>query len=201
MSQDLFTPASPIDNQICCVLLESGECLIITSFSNSCEILIDLIFRRRGSSNDFFFKFFKVKLADKLNLGLKADVKILIDQCSRKLFFYLVIDVFVILVSEFIIMRKGILEDLGAPLAESFYHFPFAFFFELIASTINQGNCLILELIASERSNHDSLIWQVQLLLSADLLPSVTHKEAESIHWNILAIFRLWEQSIGSFGI
>jgi hypothetical protein len=137
VSQDLFTPASPIYNQISCVLLEAGECLIITSFSNSSEIFIDLIFRRRGSANDFFFKFFEVKLADKLNLGLKANVKILIDQGSCKLFLYLVIDVFVILVSEFIIMRKGIFEDLGAPLAESFYRFPFAFFFELVASTIN----------------------------------------------------------------
>jgi hypothetical protein len=98
-------------------------------------------------------------------------------------------------------MRKGIFEYLGASFTEPFDGFPFALFFELVASRINQGECLILELIASEGSNHDSLIWQVQLLLSADLFPSVAHKEAEAVHWNVLGIFRLREQGIGGFRI
>jgi hypothetical protein len=98
-------------------------------------------------------------------------------------------------------MRKGIFEYLGASLAEPFDGFPFAFFLELVASCINQGECLILELIASERSNHDSLIWQVQLLLSANLFPSVAHKETKAVHWNVLGIFRLREQSIVGFCI
>jgi hypothetical protein len=98
-------------------------------------------------------------------------------------------------------MRKGIFEDLGASFAEPFDSFPFAFFFELVASSVNQGECLILKFITSERSNHDSLIWQVQLLLSADLFPSVAHKQAEAVHRNVLGIFRLRKQSIGCFRI
>jgi len=134
-------------------------------------------------------------------LRLKANVKILIDQGSGQLLLYLVIDVFVILVSVFIIVRKGVLKDLGASFAEPFYHFLFALFFELVAGSVNQGDCLILELIASERSYHDPLIWEVQLLLGADLLPGMAHKETETVHWDILGIFWLREQGIGSFGI
>jgi hypothetical protein len=98
-------------------------------------------------------------------------------------------------------MRKGIFEDLGASFAEPFDGFPFALFLELVASCVNQGECLILEFITSEGSNHDSLIWQIQLLLSADLFPSMAHKETQAVHWNVLGIFRLREQSIWGFCI
>jgi hypothetical protein len=134
-------------------------------------------------------------------LRLKANVKILIDQGSGQLLLYLVIDVFVILVSVFIIVRKGVLKDLGASFAEPFDHLLFALFFELVAGSVDQGDCLILELIASERSDHDPLIRQVQLLLGSDFLPSVTHKETQTVQRDILGIFRLREQGIRSCGI
>jgi hypothetical protein len=98
-------------------------------------------------------------------------------------------------------VRKGVLKDLGASLAEPFDHLLFALFFELVAGSVNQGDCLILELIASERSYHDPLIWEVQLLLGADLLPGMAHKETETVHRDILSIFWLREQGIGSFRI
>ena len=132
------------------MLMETGYCFVVASFSDSCEIFIDLIFCSRGSADHFFFKFFESLLADKLNLRLKANVKILIDQGSSQLLLYLVIDVFVILVSVFIIVRKGVLKDLGASFAESFNHLLFALFFELVAGSVDQSDCLILELIASE---------------------------------------------------
>jgi hypothetical protein len=183
------------------MLMETGDSFIVATFSNSCEIFIDLIFGSRGSADHFFFKFFESLLAYKLNLGLKANVKILIDQGSCQLLLYLVIDVFVILVSVFIIVSKSGLKDIGASLAEPFDDLPLTLFFELIASSIDQCNCLILELIASERSDHNPLIRQVQLLLGADLLPSITHKETKTVQRDILGIFRLGEQGIRSFGI
>jgi hypothetical protein len=183
------------------MLMETGDSIVVATFSDSCEIFIDLIFRSRGSADHFFFKFFESLLADKLNLRLKANVKILINQGSGKLLLYLVIDVFVILVSVFIIVSKGGLKNVGASFAEPFDDLPLTLFFELIADGIDPGNCLILELIASERSDHDPLIWQVQLLLGADLLPGMAHKEAETVHWDILGIFWLREQGIGSFRI
>jgi hypothetical protein len=181
--------------------METGYCFVVASFSDSCEIFIDLILRSRGSADHFFFKFFESLLADKLNLGLKANVKILIDQGSSQLLLYLVIDVFVILVSVFIIVSKSGLKDISASFTEPFDDLPLTLFFELIACSIDEGNCLILELIASERSDHDPLIRQVQLLLGADLLPSVAHKETKTVQRDILGIFRLREQGIRSCGI
>jgi len=181
--------------------METGDRIVVASFSNSSEIFIDLIFRGRGPADHVFFKFFESLLADELNLRFKANVKILIDQGSGQLLLYLVIDVFVILVSVFIIVSKSGLKDIGASFAEPFDDLPLTLFFELVPGGIDQGNGLILELIASERSDHDPLIRQVQLLLGADLLPGMAHKETEAVHWDILSIFWLREQGIGSFRI
>jgi hypothetical protein len=92
-----------------------------------------------------------------------------------------------------IVVSDGFLDDLGASLAEAFNEASLALFFQFARRFLDQGYRFVLELVAAKTGHHDALVRQIQLLLRTNLLPSVTHKQGQTIHRHILAVPRFRE--------
>ena len=143
--------------------------------------------------NYIFVKLVVGELAGELDLGLEAYVEVLVNQRGCQLLLDLSIHGFIVLMRELIVVADGLLDDLGAPVAETRNELLLALLLELVGRLLHQVECLVLELVAAQTSHHDPLVWQVQLLLLSNLPPSVTHEHTQPVHRRVLALIRLRE--------
>jgi hypothetical protein len=136
--------------------------------------------------------------ASVLNLILKTEIQMLVQKNLDELTLGLLVNGFVILVSEFIEMVPGLPQNFSALACKTLDKFLLRFFFELLSLGSNKFHRFVLELPAAETGNHHSLVGEIQLLLSPDLLPSVSDEQSQSVHRHVLAF--AWSREKGICG-
>jgi len=95
-----------------------------------------------------------------------------------------------------IIVSQCLLDYSSALLPKSLGDSSLALLLQFICLRLNKRYSLVFELTASEASDHDALVRQIQLFLRTDLFPSVAHEERQTVHWHILALIGPREQGI-----
>ena len=102
--------------------------------------------------------------------------------------------------SIFIIVCNGLLQNIKTSLSKLVHHLFFSFLLHFKNIRFDFFSCLLFEFLASQIGDHDSLVRQVQFLLSFDLFPGSVYKQSQSIHWYILG-FQARKQCIISSDI
>ena len=126
-------------------------------------------------------------LPQNFKLRGEAHVKSLIE-LGLQLQHHLVEDDALVLVGVFLEVFGGLHDDGCAPPLEVSQHFFFRIDLQSVDLRLNFLDCLGLDLGASEVGNHLPLVWQVELLLVADDVPSLVDKHLQPIEREVFVL-------------
>ena len=186
MREDLLAPTTTFDHQVCSCFPETIHGIVEGNIGKVVEVSVNLC-SNRDLPDCVMFELIVGLSASILDLILKAEVKVLVQQNLNQFTLSLLIYILIILMSEFVKVVTGLLQDFGALRSKTFNELFLRFFLQLLGLGCNKLHRFVLKLPAAETGNHHSLVRKVQLFLRADLLPGVSNEEGQAVHGHVFS--------------
>ena len=182
MLLNILTPSRVFNYQIRAILLECPHLFLLHILSVPMEMIIHHI-SLRNCFFHFGFKFVQCLISLKFHLSIKALEKFL-KHTFCNLFENFIINLSFVLHSLIFVLGNTSFEDCHALLWEIGDGSAPALGVQGGNLGLNESYCFLFDLIAPILSHHFTLVWQVELLLVLDHVPSSVDEIRKTIDWN-----------------